>query len=59
MLESLLNKVDSKDIKKAPTQVLRILQNFQEQLFHGTGPVAASAVLKQWYIPRKTSVTEA
>ena len=60
MLESLFNRVDSKDIKEAPTQVFpceycEICINF----FYGTPPVGASAVLKNSYIFKKTSVAEA
>ena len=60
MLESLFNKVDSRDIKEAPTQVLSCEYcKFLKTHFYGTPPVAASAVLKNSYIPRKTSVSEA
>ena len=56
MLESLFNKVDSKDIKEAPTEVFscEYCKNF-----HGTPPVAASATLSNSYILRKTSLAEA
>ena len=61
MLESLFNKVDSKDTKEAPTQVFsceycKIIKN---TFFYGTPLVVTSAVLKNSYIPRKTSVAEA
>ena len=48
VLESLFNKVDSKDTKKGPTEV-----------FYGTPPVAPSVVLKNSYIHRKAPVADA
>ena len=61
MLESLFNKVDSKDTKEAPTQVFscEYYEIFKNTFFNGALPVAASAVLKNSYMPRKTSVAEA
>ena len=61
MLKSLFNKVDSKDTKEAPTQVFyfEYCEIFKNTIFYGRPSVAASAVLKNSYIPRKTSVTEA
>ena len=57
MLESLFNKVDSKDTKEAPTRVFscEYCEIFKNTFFCGTSPLAASAFLKNSYIPRKIS----
>ena len=57
MLESLFNKVDSKEAltQVFPCEYCEICKN---TFFYGTPPVAASVVLKNSYISRKTSVAE-
>ena len=59
VLESLFDKVDSRDTKEAPTRCFLVnVAKFLRTPFYGTPPVAASAFLKNSYIPTKTSVTE-
>ena len=61
MLEYLFNKVDSEDTKEATSQVFscEYCKIFKTTFFYGTLPLAASAVLKNSDISRKTSVAEA
>ena len=59
MSESLFDKVNPKDIKGEHRCFLANIAKFLRTLFYGTPPVTASAVLKNSYIFRKTSVGEA